>query len=133
MKSKKSEGANAKSENFESSPRQLTMKDCIFCKIASHEIPKEFTHEDDEVMAFLDINPIREIHILVMPKKHIKDFLDIKDEGLMYKLKNVVQKIIKEQKLVNRGYRIVINGGGAQFVDHLHLHVMGPLGKSAEM
>lgn len=109
------------------------MKDCIFCKIAKHDIPKDFTYEDDEVMAFRDINPIKEIHILVMPKKHIGDFLDIEYEGLMDKLKIIAQKIIKEQKLENRGYRIVINGGGAQIIDHLHLHIIGPLGKAAEM
>ena len=69
------------------------MKDCIFCKIARHEIPKDFAYEDTEVMAFADINPIKEIHILIVPKKHIKDFIDIKDEGLMTKLKNVGQKL----------------------------------------
>lgn len=109
------------------------MVDCIFCKIAKHEIPKEFTYEDDEVMAFLDIYPIKEIHILVMPKKHIADFLDISDSDILNKLKIVAQKIIKEQKLGNRGYRVVINGGGAQIVDHLHLHIIGPLGKAAKM
>lgn len=109
------------------------MADCIFCKIAKHEIPKEFTYEDDEVMAFLDINPIKEIHILVMPKKHVKDFLDVSDSDILNKLKIVAQKIIKEQKLENRGYRIVINGGGAQIIDHLHLHIIGPLGKAAKM
>lgn len=116
------------------------MKDCIFCKIAEHEIPKDFTYEDDEIMAFRDINPIKEIHILVMPKRHLEDFLNIEDEalpagrqGLMDKLKIVAQKIIKEQKLENRGYRIVINGGGAQIIDHLHLHIIGPLGKSVKM
>ncbi len=109
------------------------MKDCIFCKIARHEIPKDFAYEDTEVMAFADINPIKEIHILIVPKKHIKDFIDIKDEGLMTKLKNVGQKIIKEQKLEEKGYRIVVNGGGAQIIDHLHLHIIGPLGKAVKM
>lgn len=109
------------------------MKDCIFCKISRHEIPKDFAYEDTEVMAFRDINPIKDIHILVMPRRHIEDFLDIDDSNILNKLKIVAQKIIKEQKLENRGYRIVINGGGAQFVDHLHLHVMGPLGKAVEM
>ncbi len=109
------------------------MKDCIFCKIARHEIPKDFAYEDTEVMAFADIDPIKEIHILIVPKKHIKDFIDIKDEGLMTKLKNVGQKIIKEQKLEAKGYRIVVNGGGAQIIDHLHLHIIGPLGKAVKM
>ncbi|MEK7573214.1 MAG: HIT domain-containing protein [Patescibacteria group bacterium] len=116
------------------------METCIFCKIARHEIPKDFAYEDKDVMAFADINPIKEVHILIMPKEHIRDFLDIKDlpagkagKGLMDKLKNVGQKIIKEQKLEDKGYRIVVNGGGAQIIDHLHLHIIGPLGKSVKM
>ena len=109
------------------------MKDCIFCQIARREILKKFTHEDDDVMAFLDINPIKEIHILVVPKKHVVDFMDLGTGEILEKLKKVAQKIIKEQKLENRGYRIVINGGGAQVVDHLHLHIIGPLGKAAKM
>jgi len=107
--------------------------DCIFCKIARYEIPTEFSYEDEDVMAFSDINPITPIHILIMPKKHIEDFLMMKDKGLMIKLKNVAQKIIKNQKLEGRGYRIVVNGGGAQIIDHLHFHLIGPLGKKVLM
>jgi len=106
---------------------------CIFCKIANHEIPKEFTYEDDEVMAFPDINPIAKVHILVMPKKHIEDFLMIEDKELMDKLRIVADKIIRDQKLEDKGYRVVINGGGAQIIDHLHLHIIGPLGMSVKM
>lgn len=108
------------------------MSGCIFCKIANHEVPKDFTYEDDEVMAFPDINPINDVHILVLPKKHIPDFLDTED-GVMDKLKKVADKIIRDEKLENKGYRIVINGGGAQIIDHLHLHIVGPLGKAAKM
>lgn len=102
--------------------------DCIFCKIRDREIPKEFTYEDEDVMVFPDINPLKPIHLLVMPKKHLKDFLDLKDTALLEKVKNVIQKMIKEQKLEDKGYRLVVNGGGAQIVDHLHVHLVGPLG-----
>ncbi|MEK7450695.1 MAG: HIT domain-containing protein [Patescibacteria group bacterium] len=102
--------------------------DCIFCKIRDREIPKEFTYEDEDVMVFPDINPLKPIHLLIMPKKHIKDFLDLKDTTLLEKVKNVIQKMIKEQKLKDKGYRLVVNGGGAQIVDHLHVHLVGPLG-----
>lgn len=102
--------------------------DCIFCKIRDREIPKEFTYEDEDVMVFPDINPLKPIHLLVMPKKHLKDFLDFKDPILLEKLKNVIQAMIKEQKLEDKGYRLVVNGGGAQIVDHLHVHLVGPLG-----
>jgi len=107
--------------------------DCIFCKIARHEIPKEFSYEDKNVMAFSDINPIAPIHILVMPKKHIKDFTDLKNSSGLEKIRDVIQKIVKDQKLENRGYRIIVNGGGAQIIDHLHFHLTGPLGKKVEM
>ncbi len=109
------------------------MLDCIFCKIAKHESPKEFIYEDEEIMAFPDIYPIAKIHILVMPKKHIEDFLDFEEDALLSKLKKVIQKIIKEKKLENRGYRVAINGGGAQIIDHLHFHIVGPLGKAVKM
>lgn len=104
------------------------MADCIFCQIRDREIPKEFTYEDEDVMVFPDINPLKPIHLLVMPKKHLKDFLDLQDATLLEKLKNVIQKTIKEQKLEDKGYRLVVNGGGAQIVDHLHVHLVGPLG-----
>lgn len=104
------------------------MLNCIFCKIRDREIPKEFTYEDEDVMVFPDINPLKPIHLLVMPKKHIKDFLDLKDPTILEKVKNVIQKMIKEQKLEDKGYRLVVNGGGAQIVDHLHVHLVGPLG-----
>jgi len=107
--------------------------DCIFCKIAKHEIPKEFSYEDKFVMAFPDINPIAKVHILVMPKKHTNDFLMINDEGLMDKLVGVVQKLITDNKLEDKGYRVVINGGGAQIIDHVHFHLIGPLGKKVSM
>ncbi|OGH14399.1 MAG: hypothetical protein A3H50_01245 [Candidatus Levybacteria bacterium RIFCSPLOWO2_02_FULL_37_10] len=109
------------------------MIDCIFCKIAVHDTPKKFTYEDREIMAFPDIHPIAKVHILIMPKKHIKDLLELKDNSVLEKLKNIIQKIIKEQKLEDKGYRIVVNGGGAQVIDHLHFHLIGPLGKKVSM
>lgn len=109
------------------------MNDCIFCKIADHQIPKEFTHEDDEVMAFADIRPIALVHILIVPKEHIPDFMDIKDNYIFNKLKEVAQKIVKEHNLENKGFRLLINAGGAQVVGHLHLHLIGPLGKAVPM
>ncbi len=63
------------------------MNDCIFCKIAKHEIPKEFSWEDKDVMAFPDITPISPIHILIVPKKHTKDFMDLKDPLVFEKIK----------------------------------------------
>jgi histidine triad (HIT) family protein len=109
------------------------MKDCIFCKIAKHEIPKEFIFEDKDIMVFPDINPLKPIHILVVPKKHLKDFLELDDSNLFFKIKNSLDKVIKDQKLVNRGFRVSTNGGGAQAIDHLHFHVTGPIDRSMEV
>lgn len=104
------------------------MKD-IFCKIRDREIEKEFVYEDEDVMIFPDINPIKSTHLLIVPKKHIKDFGQLADDNLLSKIKRAIHKMIKEQNLEGKGYRIGINGGGAQIIDHLHLHLMSPWGK----
>jgi histidine triad (HIT) family protein len=107
------------------------MQDCIFCKIASNEIPKVFTYEDEDIMAFPDIRPTKPIHLLIVPKKHITEFME-SDVEILGKAAIVVQKLVRENGLINQGYRIVINGGGAQEVDHLHIHLTGPWGQSVK-
>ena len=109
------------------------MKDCVFCKIAKHEMPKEFDYEDDDVMVFPDINPLKPVHILVVPKKHMTDFLALEDMELFAKTKKVIDQVIKDQKLTDKGFRVSTNGGGAQLIDHLHFHVNGPIDRSAEI
>lgn len=104
------------------------MPDCIFCKIRDREIPGEFTFEDEDVMVFPDINPIKPIHFLIVPKVHVKDLSALKDKDLKVKIIETIQKIAREQGLEDKGYRIVANGGGAQHVDHLHIHLLGPMG-----
>lgn len=104
------------------------MEDCIFCKIARQEIPKEFTYEDEEVMVFPDINPQKPIHLLVIPKKHIEDFVDVDDAVLMQKIWKVAQEMIGKYKLHGKGVRIMVNAQGAQVVPHLHIHILGPVG-----
>jgi len=106
------------------------MMDCVFCKIAGGVIPKEFIYEDKDIMIFPDINPSREIHILIVPKKHFKDFMDLIDSKLMAKIFSTVQTMIKKNKLENTGYKVLINGGGAQIIDHMHIHLTGPWGKN---
>jgi len=109
------------------------MKGCVFCKIAKGEIKKEFGYEDNDVMVFDDINPMAPIHILIVPKKHIEDFNDLKDDKLWAKIRKVAQVMVEKQGLTGKGYRLAINGGGAQMIDHLHIHVIGPLGIAVEM
>ena len=104
------------------------MENCLFCKIINGEIPSNKVYEDDEVLAFKDINPVAPVHILVIPKKHISCAKDLKeeDEALIGKIFTVINKIANEFKLEN-GYRIVNNCGedGGQEVMHLHFHLLG--------
>lgn len=102
------------------------MNDCIFCKIAKKEIPKDFKYEDEDILAFEDINPIAPIHLVIIPKKHIEDFLEFNDEKIQLAIINAIKKLIEKTGLKTQGYRIVVNGGGAQDVFHLHFHLYGP-------
>lgn len=108
------------------------MNDCIFCKIAKGEVPKEFTYQDEDIMVFPDINPLKPIHLLIMPKKHIEDFIDFDDKELFDKVNAVAKKMIIDQGLNGKGYRLGINGGGAQLIEHFHMHLLGPIGKQVK-
>jgi len=107
----------------------LNNPDCIFCKIANKTIPAKFVYEDDEIIAFEDIKPQAPVHILVVPKAHIKKISDISNtnEKLVGKLISVVNKIAKDKSLIAKGYRLVINCGreAGQEVFHMHLHLLG--------
>lgn len=109
------------------------MDNCIFCKIVKKEIPKEFVYEDEEIVAFADIHPIKPVHLLVIPKQHVSELATVKNPELLEKLFVVVQKLIEKEKLVGKGYRVTINGGGAQVIDHLHIHLIGPITKTATL
>ena len=103
--------------------------DCIFCKIAHKELPSGIGYEDDDVMAFKDLNPEAPVHILVIPKKHIVNLSDAKpeDQQLLGKLMLTIQKIAAEQGIAESGYRVVTNCGeqGGQTVMHMHFHLLG--------
>lgn len=105
------------------------MSDCIFCKIATGEIPSDKVHEDDSFVAFRDLQPQAPTHILVIPKKHIETMNDVTDGDahLMSGLLFTCQRLAKEEALSDRGYRIVINCNrdGGQSVSHIHAHLLG--------
>ena len=103
------------------------MNDCIFCKIINKEIPKEFNSESENLVVFPDINPSADLHILIVPKKHIGSVLEIGKEqgGLLTEVYQVVKKLVEENDLANSSYRVVVNGGKAQHVPHLHFHLLG--------
>lgn len=105
------------------------MSDCIFCKIIKGEIPSKKIYEDDKVLAFYDISPEAPVHFLVIPKEHIESANDISEENskIVAHIFCVINKIVKELKVDETGYRIVNNCGvhGGQTVNHMHFHVLG--------
>lgn len=103
------------------------MEDCIFCQIALGKIPAKLVFESDKVVAFPDISPSAEIHILIVPKKHIKGMKDLSnsDSVLLAEVYSIANKLVKENNLENNAYRVVVNGGKAQHVPHLHFHLLG--------
>lgn len=103
------------------------MDNCIFCKIIKKEIPKEFVYESDSVVAFPDINPSADVHILIIPKEHIGSVEDIKSEHgvLLFEIYQTVNKLVADNNLRNGAYRVVVNAGKAQHVPHLHFHLLG--------
>ena len=105
------------------------MCDCIFCKIANHEIPSTVVYEDDQVIAFDDLNPQAPVHFLVIPKEPIPSLDDMAEDhkGLVGHLQWVVRQVARQQGLSEGGYRVVTNIGvdGGQSVPHLHYHVLG--------
>lgn len=102
---------------------------CIFCKIAAGEITGDILYQDEEVIAFPDINPQSPVHLLIIPKRHIPSLADVSEEDapLMGHMINVANQLAKGEGISKRGYRLVINCGkeGGQLVPHLHLHLMG--------
>ncbi len=102
--------------------------ECIFCKIAAGDIPTEFEYEDEDVVAFHDINPQAPIHILIIPRKHIPRVGDITDDdaGLLHNINKAALAIAKKRGVDQEGYRLVINSGdnGGQTVFHLHCHLL---------
>lgn len=101
---------------------------CIFCKIASGEIPASRTYEDEDVIAFRDLHPQAPTHILIIPRKHIATINDLEnsDAALIGKLFLAAKKIAADHGFAEHGYRVVMNTNhdGGQTVFHLHLHLL---------
>lgn len=101
---------------------------CLFCRIARGEVPSRNAYEDDEVIAFHDINPAAPVHLLLVPKVHVDSLITTgpEHEALLGKLIALAPRLAKEQGCIN-GFRVVINNGpdGGQEVSHLHIHILG--------
>lgn len=111
------------------------MSDCIFCKIAAGDIPAKKIYEDDDLIAFHDINPIAAVHFLIVPKQHIESLTHTHTRhlGILGKTLLLAPQLAAEQGL-KTGFRTAINTGkgGGQEVMHLHVHVFGG-GKTGKM
>lgn len=103
--------------------------DCLFCGIASGEVPSERAHEDDLVVAFHDIAPRAPTHILLIPRRHIASAAELTevDAPLLGRLFAVAAELARANGIAEDGYRLVTNVGryGGQSVAHLHLHLLG--------
>lgn len=86
-----------------------------------------FVYQDEEIAIFPDKNPAAPVHLLFIPKKHISDLTEAPDE-MVLKIQNKILEKIRELGLVEKGYRIVINGGTAKAIPHLHFHLLGQVG-----
>jgi histidine triad (HIT) family protein len=104
------------------------VSDCLFCKIVEGEIPSSKVYEDDDILAFKDINPARSVHVLVIPKRHITSLATATAEDTLV-LGKILAKAngIAVEQGSPEGFRVIINTGrvGQQEVQHLHAHIVG--------
>jgi histidine triad (HIT) family protein len=108
------------------------MVDCLFCKIVAGQIPATLIHEDDDIVAFADINPQAPLHALVVPRRHVATLNDLApgDDVLTGRMLRAAAAIAQAHGYAERGYRTVFNcnGDAGQTVFHLHLHVLAGRG-----
>ena len=104
------------------------MENCLFCKIAGGQIPARKVHEDDEILAFHDINPARPVHLLVIPRRHITSLATASEADIpvLGRMLAIANRLASEQGSPD-GFRVIINTGriGHQEVQHLHAHIVG--------
>lgn len=105
------------------------MTDCLFCKIRDGEIPSETVYENDDIIAFNDVNKQAPTHILIVPRKHIASINDLQDEDaeIMGKMLLAAQDIANFEGIAVDGYRLVVNcnADAGQTVFHIHMHLLG--------
>jgi len=104
------------------------MSDCLFCKIIAGDIPADIVYQDDKILVFKDINPKADVHLLMIPKQHIKSLneLTTTDNDLITYMMLKLPELAQQQGLTD-GFRTIINTGkgGGQEVFHLHIHLLG--------
>ena len=102
---------------------------CIFCQIVAGKVPGEILYQDEEVIAFRDINPQSPTHLIIIPKRHIPSLAHLSEaeSSLIGDMVNVANQLARREGISESGYRLVINCGeqGGQLVPHLHMHLLG--------
>ncbi|MCS7220477.1 MAG: histidine triad nucleotide-binding protein [Anaerolineae bacterium] len=102
---------------------------CVFCRIVRREAPADIVYQDEEVVAFRDINPQAPVHVLIVPRRHIPAItaLGAEDGTLAGRLMLVARELAEREGIARSGYRLVINNGpqAGQSIDHLHVHLLG--------
>jgi histidine triad (HIT) family protein len=103
--------------------------DCVFCKIVAGEIDTEVVHDEDEVLAFNDMNGRAPVHVLVIPKRHVSDLeaVGALPDAAVKRLFEVASAVAEKLGVTESGYAVRVNNGpdAGQEIFHLHLHVMG--------
>ena len=106
-----------------------TSKDCLFCNIAAGKTETPFLYENDNLVVFRDINPHAPVHLLIVPKRHIRSINDLTptDETILAELIYTAREMAKQEGVSESGYKLLFNveRGGGQVIFHLHLHLMG--------
>ncbi|PTQ54429.1 MAG: HIT family hydrolase [Hydrogenibacillus schlegelii] len=104
-------------------------ENCVFCKIIRGELSSKKVYEDDETLAFHDINPIAPVHVLVVPKRHISSVMALTDDdaALIGRIHRTIREVATVTGVAETGFRVITNTGphGQQTVFHLHYHVIG--------
>lgn len=103
--------------------------DCIFCQIASGKIPTDLLYQDEDIVAFRDINPKAPVHVLIVPRRHVvsTEELNDNDTALAGKMILAGRQLARSERVASSGYRLLFNCGpdSGQEVPHLHLHLLG--------
>ncbi|MDD2392711.1 MAG: histidine triad nucleotide-binding protein [Eubacteriales bacterium] len=108
------------------------MVDCVFCRIASHELGSKIVYEDDSIICFHDINPSAPVHILIVPKHHYTDIMELSSDKqaaaeVLGTVMHAIEKVTEITGVDKKGFRIINNCGfnGGQTIPHLHFHLLG--------
>ncbi|EKD75889.1 MAG: Histidine triad (HIT) protein [uncultured bacterium] len=103
--------------------------DCIFCKMANHELAVDFLYETEQCFVIRDIQPKAKVHLLAIPKVHLVSFNDITadNSSSLAEIGLAIKTVVRKLEIADSGYRIIINNGehGGQEVQHLHFHILG--------